>query len=226
MCNTCVRSAWSFILLLSAGCADLFNLEPVPDARIADSTVPDAVFDPGCSDGTREGFIGAPDIAACGGAWSLGGLRGVTPGCNRAAGNSGSNPDGLECSAADLCAPGWEVCQTRFDVMLRSPTQGCAGLLPMTDTFFATAQSGGGAGECVDQGSGNTDDKDDLFGCGTMGLAVTSPTCAPLERNSGNECFSLPVGGWTCPVFNMEVTSVTKTFPHTGGGVLCCREPT
>ena len=66
--------------------------------------------------------------------------------------------------------------------------------VPVVSLSFATAQSGGGAGECAETGP---DNRDDLFGCGTM---------------------------WMCPVSEQEVTTVTKTDPYIGGGVLCCRD--
>ena len=124
------KSALPVVILLVAGSAALgacnsFSSADVP-ADVADAEADQAVIgsdgardpdgggrpdspDPrppdGCSDGTREGFVGAPGIAACEGAWSLPGiLANAQPKCGRAGGNQGTKPDGTGCGADDLCS--------------------------------------------------------------------------------------------------------------------------
>jgi hypothetical protein len=176
----------------------------------------------GCSDGTREGFVNAtqfPNIAGCSGGWSVAGLLpGITAKCGLAGGNSGANPNGNTCSAADLCETGWHVCATSLQVKNASATGGCSGSTAAgaASLFFATLQSGPGAGDC---GSGTND----LFGCGNLGAAPNG-SCSPLDRFSNNLCGSL-AAPWSCVSANGgfdEAIKVTKSGPASGG-VLCCR---
>ena len=174
----------------------------------------------GCSDETREGFAypaAFPEVAACAGAWSIRGLE-TADACNRAAGNTGERLLGMGCAANDLCATGWHVCRSRLDLLAHLP-QGatCANAMVGENALFATAQSGPGGGNC---GVGNND----FFGCGTYGR-VALAVCAPFDRNSDNMCFMLgTIGGWDCPDPDSEVTTVSKSDPTAGGGVLCCQD--
>ena len=178
----------------------------------------------GCADRTREGFVDMntyPAIAACAGAWSLPGLRDVTAACGYKAGNDGELISGVGCSAADLCDPGWHVCQTNLDVAQSLPIadRTCNGLGAAAETFFATAQGGPG-GDCAVTNNLN----DDFVGCGTYGITAKS-NCTPLDRTTNNMCSAFAsIGGWNCPVYNDEVHTVTKSDPLMGGGVLCCRD--
>lgn len=206
------------LAVVLAGCDRTFGLLEVgyvpPDAPPPNPA--------GCSDRTREGFGDIdtyPDLAACAGAWLRPGLRDVEPACARLAGNDGSLVSGADCTAADLCALGWHVCQTKLDVAMSQPVtlRSCAGLGAEANRFFATAQSGPG-GNCSDNAT------DDFAGCGTYGLPAML-NCAPLDKTPSNECSAFAgIGGWKCPQFNNEVNTVTKTEPLVGGGVLCCRD--
>ncbi len=176
--------------------------------------------DLGCSDGTREGFVDLatyPNIAACAGAWSLAGLASTTsPACNRASGNSGSNLDGKDCNAADLCQGGWHVCNDVDDVKAKLGAGTCAGAeIANANAFFAMRQSGPGALMCA-KGT------NDLFGCGDVGTPPDAATCGPVTKFSGDQCGALPTT-WACPDGTNEVGTVTKTA-NDGGGVLCCRD--
>jgi hypothetical protein len=178
-----------------------------------------APIDPiGCSDGQREGYFDPaafPLVASCSGAWSVAGVMGaLAPVCGRLGGDDGQKPDGIGCSAADLCAEGWHVCASSAEVAAASPS-GCGGAAdPQTLVFFATGQSGAGLSDC---GPG----ENDLFGCGTIGTAP-APTCAPLDRTSADLCAALGAP-WSCGLDGAkEATAVTKTGSD-GGGVLCCR---
>jgi hypothetical protein len=213
------------------GCDKLWSLQKLPDFVPPDAptdTAPDAPDAPpnitGCADATREGFFELADfpaLAACSGAWSIAGLRpDPIVSCSRAAGNDGAKPSGIGCTATDLCAADWHVCRTRLEVYERLPIadRTCNRLGSAPDTFFVTAQSGPGANACSDTGT------NDVFGCGTYGIPATS-ACAPLDRNSDNMCFIIKaVGGWECLDSMSEVTTIRKSDPLAGGGVLCCRD--
>ena len=195
----------------------------------------------GCSDGTREGFVDAaayPQIAGCSGGFSIPGLLGVLkPACGFSAGNSGMNPLGTGCSAADLCAPGFHVCKSAGDVAAHSPT-GCVNAAPTANLFFATGQSSSGCGVCalgsvVNPGICNGCScgtncaqtmltANDLFGCGSDGSIATE--CGVLDRTSNNICGVIS-SAWYCLDGNGcdEAAVVTKVASD-GGGVLCCMD--
>ena len=197
----------------------------------------------GCSDGTREGFVevGAyPNIAGCSGGFSVPGLLdALTPTCGFIAGNSSSNPGGVGCSAADLCALGFHICKGAADVQSRSPT-GCNGAASVPALFFATRQSSTGCGLCA-LGTG-TDPSicngcscagdcaqtsliaNDLFGCGSLGSDATS--CGVLDRTSQDGCSALGAP-WSCdgPTGNgCDEANVVTKGGSAGGGVLCCSD--
>jgi hypothetical protein len=177
----------------------------------------------GCSDGTREGFTNATqftNIAGCSGGWSVAGLLSTTTAkCSLAGGNSGSNPSGTGCSAADLCETGWHVCTTSLQVATSSATGSCSGVTDAgaASLFFGTLQSGPGSAQCATTGS------NDLFGCGNLGAAPNA-NCTPLDRFSNNLCGSLGAP-WSCPTNNGgfdETINVVKPGSLLGG-VLCCK---
>jgi hypothetical protein len=216
-----VRFAW--IILALAGCDKLYSIDRLPPPPV-DALMIDASRELGCSDGTREGFADPMlfrSIAACSGAWWTKGLRPDPPvSCDRMAGNDGIQVLGMSCSATDLCAVGWHVCRSRLEVLARLPVahRSCGELGAAPNTFYATAQSGPGASQCDDTGT------NDVFGCGTYGL-VADNSCAPLDRSSDNMCFTIrAAGGWDCVDSGSEVTTILKTDPGAGGGVLCCRD--
>jgi len=212
------------VLVTLCGCDKLFGLAPLPepaDAAIDSPTFDASLWEIGCADGTREGFTdlaSAPRIAACAGAWTIGGIKPPPPPmCGQHAGNTGENLLGTDCTATDLCARFWEVCSDRLDILARLPDQTCAGTWP-DNAFFATAQSGPGAGDCSPSGW------DDVFGCGSLGSPARM-SCLPLDRSSGNDCSAIrAIGGWDC-LSPDEPTNIKKSDPLFGGGVLCCRGP-
>lgn len=174
----------------------------------------------GCADGEREAFTDTtafPDVAGCSGGWSAKGILGTSPLCSRISGDDSPNPQGIACSAADLCADGWRVCDSLAEVAASSPG-GCSGDLP-AGTFYVAAVSGDGGDACTADGT------NDLFGCGTVGRTAEA-SCAPLTRGSGDECEDLS-GEWDCPGSflvgsDSEAEDVRKNGPG-GGGALCCR---
>ncbi len=179
---------------------------------------------PGCSDGTREGFLSPvtyPNIAGCSGGWSVPGVLSTSVStCSRIAGDSSSNPTGSGCSSADLCAVGWHVCTTNAQVAAKSSTGDCSGVTTGvgSSVFFATLQSGSGNALCEATGA------NDLFGCGNIGTTPNSG-CNPLTRSSGNLCGGLGAP-WVCTSLNGgydETQRVVKTA-SAGGGVLCCTD--
>lgn len=125
----------------------------------------------GCADGEREGFVDVlayPDIAGCGGAWTVPGVSlfapdeapacpGLAPqdtrqpACGRGAGDDGANPLGTACNVADLCAPGWHVCLDAPDVATASGGAGCLDATAAGDPplLFLTRQSSTGCGVCA-----------------------------------------------------------------------------
>jgi len=207
-----------------------------------DGTIDEVVDVIGCSDGGREGFVdvGAwPDVAACSGAWTLGGVLSdsLEPTCGRLAGNNGKIPDGKECGVADLCSEGWHVCDGALDLGASSPT-GCSGADPVGQQFFVTRQSGTGCGVCAtgddttstacssptscQRGCAQTDKLgNDVFGCGTIGSTSLSD-CGPLNRFTSDGCSALPAP-WTCRAGFAEAATIKKAT-SAAGGVLCCRD--
>jgi len=183
----------------------------------------------GCSDGSREGFLDASDkgwnrIAGCAGAWTVPGLlKGISlvPQCARQSGNTGSNRLGVGCSAADLCAGGWHLCESPGDVAESSPSD-CEGAVPADAVgFYAVAGGAAPIGACASVlGQSN-----DVHGCGTYGQPEVE-TCFPLDRRLDfSDCLASD-GLWQCGAFAehlSEAAVVVKPRPE-NGGVLCCRD--
>lgn len=251
------RSWIIFVLVLAGAC----------DAR-DESALTRAVSAVGCADGQREGFtdVGAyPNIAGCSGAWTIPSIHtsapatapacpGLTPAdttvpaCDHNAGDDSANPLGIACNVADLCAPGWHVCESA-DAVLQSSATGCSGATHQNDPplFFATRQSSTGCGQCATgtstaptcssstcaAGCLQTDAiSNDVFGCGNFGAASPIQSCGPLDRFSNNLCASLAGSPWSCNLPTSaddnglcEAYALTKSgVSH--GGVLCCRGAT
>jgi hypothetical protein len=206
--------------------ADAFVLPgSVPAVDVGE---PPGVESPGCSDGTREGFRNAtlwPSIAGCAGGFSVPGVigsPGPKPTCRLVAGDGSTNPNGLGCSAADLCATGWHLCRDGTDVVKSSPTGDCEGCVAAGEPrFFLVASGASPMGICApDPTFAN-----DLHGCGGLGQPE-SPECSPLTRRMGfADC--IETGSiWACGGADknlQEAAWVTKTGPSLGG-VLCCKD--
>lgn len=188
-----------------------------PDSVVCDDPCAEFV---GCSDGEREGFLDPyefPNIAACAGGWSRPGILDAVPECNHMSGKNTLNPAGLGCSAADLCAEGWHVCNSLEEIAAASHV-GC-NYAWEPGTFWVAAISGNGGRECGPDGT------DDLFGCGSVGLSA-GDSCAPLTRSSGDKCENIP-DEWDCPggLFGSNTEAIdVKKHGVEGGGVLCCRD--
>ncbi|MFT5429739.1 MAG: hypothetical protein ACI9OJ_000411 [Myxococcota bacterium] len=186
---------------------------------VADICISDDV---GCADGVREGFasvLDKPDIAGCGGGWSVPGLLSTTsPACGMLSGDDGANPTGAGCNIADLCAPGWHVCESASPVGAAAGAGGCAGIIPLTEfpQFFATRQSGPGGTQC---GNG----ANDLFGCGNIGGTPDALSCGPLDRFSGDLCGNLP-SPWACGTSGVNEANAIVKPGLNNGGALCCRD--
>lgn len=210
----------------------------------------------GCADGTREGFLDIQaygQIAGCAGAWDHPGISPdtVVPTCDRKGGNSGSAiASGAGCSAPDLCAAGWHVCNGGQEVAQKSPT-GCAGATPpdakSKSLFFAIRQPSKNSSICGKVGDGFND----VFGCGNLGAGLgPDKGCGPLDRvlastkpdSCGFNEAEPPLGPWECKGGAgsdlLEGSTVTKKACQGGscsydgypvgaadkGGVLCCRD--
>jgi hypothetical protein len=202
-----------------------------PDAGAGGSTIASDAGPPawvvGCADGTREGLQSLaryPDVAACSGAWSIAGMiapETLTPQCNREAGNDGTNLTGDGCSAADLCADGWHVCESAQEFAARATN--CDDAFPggAVKMFFASRQraSGLACDPTNEMGTNN------VYGCGNFGSNANAD-CAPFMRMlRDNDCQRNPP--WMCvngPInqSTTELADVTKSGPD-HGGVLCCR---
>lgn len=184
----------------------------------------------GCSDGTREGFRDFthwPKIAGCAGAWRLPGLIVAStrvPQCMHVAGNDSRNPEGLGCSAADLCAPTWHACLGGPDVASHSPTGGCESIvLPGEEALFVVMAGASPEGVCYPDPAATND----LHGCGSMHIGQPeSGGCPPLNRRLGFSDCAATAGVWECGTAAdslSEATVVTKPDPSLGG-VLCCKD--
>jgi hypothetical protein len=195
----------------------------------------------GCSDGQREGYVDVglyPNVAGCSGGWSVPGvLTTLAPSCNFGAGDDGTNPSGLDCDVADVCAPGWHVAATPAEVAAALGGAPVAETGMPTGLFFVTRQSGTGCGHCA---TGTTPGctgascaggclqtlvtSNDLFGVGTLGSTFLNPDCGVLDRFSNDQCINLGAP-WSCPSAGgiTEAHTVTKSGPA-AGGVLCVRD--
>jgi hypothetical protein len=184
----------------------------------------------GCSDGTREGFrdiTNWPSIAGCAGGWTSQGLLRPAvrePKCLRLAGNNSPNPEGLGCSASDLCGPTWHACLDGPDVESHSPTGGCESIVsPDDEAFFVVMTGASPQGVCHDDPSATND----LHGCGSVSIGQSeSSECPPLTRRmSFADCAA--TGVWQCGTTAddslREAEVVTKPGPSLGG-VLCCKD--
>lgn len=176
------------------------------------------------------------EIAACGGGFEVPGLLGeLKSTCGLTAGDDSGNPNGLGCSAADLCAPGWHVCKTADEVGLLSPT-GCDGATAAEPAFFATRQSGPGCGLCATgtqvlpgcencnciQGCLQTEaTANDIFGCGNVGDVPGD--CGVLDRFSNDVCDLLDTP-WSCGQDGCNEAHNVSKASSAGGGVLCCHD--
>lgn len=219
-------------------------------------TPPDEPGEPqaGCADGSREGYTSwddYPDIAACAGAWSVGGVTrdDLAPTCGRAAGDDGANVEGSGCSAADVCAEGWHVCDGQAEVADKAGS--CDAAVPAgspdKSLFFAVSQHSVENTVCDDGAS----EANDVFGCGNLGTQLSSDKgCGPLNRalasmhpdSCGFNEAEPDLGPWECQGDDdshyAEGSLVTKagctgwSCSYDGvavgnsdkGGVLCCRD--
>jgi hypothetical protein len=205
--------------------------------RDAFATPPDASpsdagpgTDPGCADGTREGFHDVatfPHVAACAGAFLVGGLR--VPDqrtCSSEGGNNGTHAGGQGCSAGDLCALGWHVCKNGDDFVASGTNVTCAAAVASAalseTTFYASAQPSHGTGIC-DSSAADDGGTDDVFGCGTGGtLTVGMGACGPFDATLGGGCGNDSVH-WACGPMSSDERSVVKKSSG-AGGVLCCHD--
>jgi hypothetical protein len=191
-----------------------------------------AAPDPGCSDGTREGYLDTtvyPKIAACAGAWDTPGLDSTdsrTPQCDRRAGNDGDKPDGRGCSVADLCESGWHVCDTAHAVSVATMGAGCDDAVAPANgkpVFYVTRQHATGlvCDNSLNAGTNN------LYGCGNIGSTADKNSCAPFTRMlRDSDC--LNNAPWMCSdgpngTATDELDVVTKGSASRGG-VLCCHD--
>jgi hypothetical protein len=223
---------------------------PEDDPPEDDPPEPDA----GCSDGDREGYQdwdAYPDIAACSGAWTVGGVTrpDLAPTCGHGSGDDSWNTEGDGCSAADLCQEGWHVCQGHTEVEEKAGS--CDDAVPWGTPdkalLFAVVQYSDNNSVC-DNGSSNGND---IFGCGNLGTDLSGDkNCGVLNKviasmNAGTCGYNEAEpshGPWECSGGSdshyHEGELVTKkgcwgsSCSYDGypvgnsdkGGVLCCRD--
>ncbi len=191
----------------------------------------------GCADGGREGFLDQnryPNIAGCAGGWSIAGLRQtLAPACNRNSGDDSSNASGQGCNVADLCAPGWRVCEDKEDVAASSPT-GCDGAVPPgtpnNGILFITRQRS--TNNIICENRAQAMGSNDIFGCGNLATTLdASRNCAPLNRALASQHDGAcdfneaepPLGPWVCGPNSLEESAHVVKNGSDKGGVLCCR---
>jgi hypothetical protein len=203
---------------------------------LPDCSKPPVPSDVGCADGQREGFTDQtkyPCIAACGAAWSVPGVVGKVPTCNRLAGDDFPTITS-GCSVEDACANGWHVCQSQEEVQTAFAHGGSC--VDAGAGFYVTQVSGPGCGQCaIDSGTDatctglnchtnclpNSQTRNDLFGCGTLtGATPSQTTCAPLNIFSNNLCSAVP--GLACGTDGAHEADNASKASNSGGGVLCC----
>lgn len=214
---------------------DLQGVEScVAAVKVIDSApVPPVEPEVGCADGEREGFLNQndyPQIAACAGAWSKPGITpdSVVPTCNRQGGDDGPQKDGGDCSAPDLCAAGWHVCNGWQELAAKSPT-GCGDATPPDakpkSLFFAIRQPSENNIVCGAPGDGFND----VFGCGNLGVAIPPDKgCGPLDRalasTQPNTCgfneAEPNLGPWQC----QEAAGVGSGASHLNEGLLVTKK--
>ncbi|MCG3174227.1 MAG: hypothetical protein GMKNLPBB_02455 [Myxococcota bacterium] len=176
----------------------------------------------GCSDGKHEGVNDGYTIFACKGGWDAAGVD--TPSrCGRKAGDDSSNPNGTGCSAADLCATGFHLCDGKNDI---AKYGGC-NLRNWEQGFWMTSQNSENSNACAGGGY------QDVYGCGTLGRSV-SQGCSPLTRRSTAACYNerywnapdilFGDDGWSCSGSYTEEGRYIKHAGGRNGGVLCCRD--
>jgi hypothetical protein len=232
------------------------HCDPSTEVGSAEGKCTSAPVEDGCADGSREGFQDKntyPLIASCSGGWNVPGVTrsDLAPTCDRKAGNNGQNMAGDGCSAADLCAVGWHVCQGKTEVAAKAGAKGCLDSVPAgspeKSMFFAVAQHSAQLSVCDDASAGDND----VFGCGNLGIqlavdkncgvltrALASPTAGTCGYNEAEP----PNGPWQCKTGAQsdihEGGIVTKDgCPNTScnwsgsptanwdrGGVLCCKD--
>jgi hypothetical protein len=183
--------------------------------------------EPGCSDGTREGYLDMkkyPGIAACSGGWAEPGLDSEashTPECARRAGNSGDKVDGHGCSIADLCAAGWHVCESTHEVSLL--VTACTDAFSPSaakPVFFVTRQRAIGL-TCTanSQTEGGTNN---IYGCGNVG-SFADKSCTPLDHMlRDSDCANQPP--WSCSDNSQDEYLVVTKLGSSRGGALCCKD--
>jgi hypothetical protein len=229
------------------------DLEDPPDDPPVDDP-PETDPEAGCADGDREGYqdwSAYPDIAGCSGGWSVGGITrsDLAPTCGHGAGDDSWNAEGDGCSAADLCAAGWHVCEGKTEVAEKAGS--CDDAVPWgtpdKSLLFAVQQHSDNGSVCDD----GTSNGNDIFGCGNLGTDLSSDkNCGVLNKviasmNSGSCGYNEAEpshGPWECfggdDSHYHEGELVTKkgcwgsSCSYDGnpvgnsdkGGVLCCRD--
>ncbi len=228
--------------------------DPDTEPPVETGADPDPEPAAGCADGEREGYLSwddYPDIAACSGAWSVPGVTraDLAPTCDHGAGDDSANADGYGCSADDVCAAGWHVCDGGAEVgeLAGSCDDAVPPGTPDKSLLFAVSQHSVNNIVCDDGAT----EANDVFGCGNLGVTLSDGNgCGPLNRalastnpdSCGYNEAEPGLGPWECvggsDSHYAEGSLVTKVGCPGGscsydgypvgssdkGGVLCCRD--
>jgi hypothetical protein len=177
----------------------------------------------GCRDGQREGFkddVAHPSIAACAGGFDIPGTQTAAAVECMQAGDDSDNAAGLGCSAGNLCASGWHVCNGSAEADVDSAGLGCPDDAA-PDAFWITGQTQNSDGtQCISSGNNN------VIGCGDLGDDVSSGyQCEPLERRLRFDDCGAPsrIAPWLCDDAAAESAAIVKPGADRGG-VLCCQD--
>lgn len=202
----------------------------------------------GCSDGRRDGLYNRelyPGMAACSGGWTVAGIVTALSYQRQDAcmGPAGNDKSGHGCSAADLCAQGWHVCENVDEV--RAYAAGTAANvcidavsdlpgMPRNELFFATRQPGydqqseeGTICTLPPANAITVERSNNVFGCGSTdtGSPATHPSCQPFRmlaaRPNGPQDCAL-YAPWNCGTDATHESEYVTKFGPRRGGVLCC----
>lgn len=171
----------------------------------------------------------------CQGNWNQPGVdAGKAPTCSRAAGNSGTNKTGTGCSASDLCAPGYAICDASRAVALAG-NKACENNYTASSGFFAAWSSAGTKAGTL---SCSSPDQPRAWLPGCNPAATARAALGKLAYEYDAACSPFTGASATCNGLQLDsswagcgaTTQTTVTHTNVGtiqasGGVLCCLQP-
>jgi hypothetical protein len=189
----------------------------------------------GCSDGSAEGGNGTT-FFMCQGNWDQPGVDAdKAPTCSRASGNTGTNKNGTGCSASDLCAVGYKICDAANALALGG-SNACS-LMTVDGAYWSGQRFDAVKNKC----SGSLTRQDSL-GCAYPGYVspIVNPSngdvqCRPFDGSFGGTNVTtlgpgVGDGAWynapstTANAYNLVKKKNVTVGVQSPGGVLCCAE--